>query len=259
MEIITKALDYLNGNLHLGHMLEATLADIYARHRRNYAKVIFIGGGDAHGTPIMLKARSLQIEPQQLVQEMQKTHNLSYQKYGISFDVLTNTDSDYNRELTYQFYNNLLKNNDLEEREIEQAYDESEQMFLPDRFVKGNCPKCGASDQYGDSCEKCGATYNVLELKNPRSVLSNTAPSVRSTKHAFFNLAKYQDFLSQWLTAEIVDKNSLAKLQEWFADKLQSWDITRDAPYFGFNIPDRDQQFFLCMAGCTYWLFCWIA
>jgi methionyl-tRNA synthetase len=245
--LVTTALDYANGDLHLGHILEKIQADIWVRWQKFLGNTcIFIGGDDAHGTPIMLKAKQLGITAEQLIKDYYVKHEADLKAFNISFDNFYTTHSKENEHYVNDIYNKLLKNNDIEIKEIEQFYDPKENIFLPDRYVKGQCPKCGALDQYGDSCEACGAHYDTCLLKNPISVLSNLAPVIKKSKHYFFKLSNYWEFLKNWITADRVNPAILHKLNEWLAtkDSLRSWDISRDAPYFGFLIPNTIDQYF---------------
>jgi methionyl-tRNA synthetase len=193
--LVTTALDYANGDLHLGHILEKIQADIWVRWQKFLGNTcIFIGGDDAHGTPIMLKAKQLGITAEQLIKDYYVKHEADLKAFNISFDNFYTTHSKENEHYVNDIYNKLLKNNDIEIKEIEQFYDPKENIFLPDRYVKGQCPKCGALDQYGDSCEACGAHYDTCLLKNPISVLSNLAPVIKKSKHYFFKLSNYWEF-----------------------------------------------------------------
>lgn len=243
--IVTAALPYANGPLHLGHMVEYIQPDIWVRTQRMLnKKCFFVCGSDAHGTPIMLKAQNNNTTPEQIVAEYQRSHASVLQSFQVELDNFYTTHSEDNLNLVLEIYEKLKNNDDLETVEITQFYDEEKQMFLPDRMVKGNCPKCNASDQYGDNCDQCGATYNSMELKNPRSTLSGNTPVQKKSKHLFFKLTKYKDFLLEWLEHADINPEIVKKLHEWFEAGLQDWDISRDSPYFGFEIPDMDQQYF---------------
>lgn len=245
--LVTTALDYANGDLHLGHILEKIQADIWVRWQRLLGKeCIFICGDDAHGTPIMLKAKQQNILPEQLIANYYIRHQEDLKKFNISFDNFYTTHSEENNQLVNEIYNCLLANGDIEIKEIEQYYDTIENIFLPDRYIKGQCPRCNALDQYGDNCEVCGAHYDAFELKNPLSVLSNLPPITKKSSHYFFKLANYWEFLKKWVTENKVHPAILHKLNEWLKDKnsLKSWDISRDAPYFGFLIPGTLDKYF---------------
>ncbi|MBS0359074.1 MAG: methionine--tRNA ligase, partial [Proteobacteria bacterium] len=243
--IITTALFYANGPLHLGHMLETIQADIFARFQRMRGNTcLYICGSDAHGTPIMIKAEKMGITPEELIALFKKQHEEDFSKFYIDFANYHTTHSPENLELSTYFYEQLQKNGDIKTRTIAQAYDPVKEMFLPDRYVKGECPSCGTADQYGDSCEACGATYSPLELKNPRSVLSGVAPIQKDSEHYFFELPHYKDFLHEWMREGHVQSEVVNKLNEWFEQGLQDWDISRDAPYFGFKIPGTENKYF---------------
>ncbi len=243
--LVTSALPYANGSIHLGHLVEYLQTDIWVRHQKmSNNDCTYICADDAHGTPIMLKARELNITPEKLIEESKKEHIKDFADFHIEFDNYHTTHSEENRMLSELIYNNLQEKGVIERREIEQYYDEDEEMFLPDRYIKGTCPKCGAKDQYGDSCEKCGGTYSSTEVIDPISVISNSKPIKKKTEHLFFKLADYEKFLSDWLTNNRVQKEINNKMREWLSDGLSSWDITRDKPYFGFNIPGEKEKFF---------------
>lgn len=246
--LVTTALPYANGDLHLGHILEQIQADIWVRLQRlSENECWFIGGDDAHGTPIMLKAKEKNISPEELITKYYKRHTEDLNAFHINFDNFYTTHSKENQELVNEIYHKLQKNSDIELIEINQLYDEVESLFLPDRYVKGQCPKCDAQDQYGDNCEACGAHYTAFELKDPRSILTNSKPIHKKSQHYFFKLAKYQNFLSNWLaSSNLIQAELLNKLNEWLAveDGLKSWDITRNHPYFGFLIPGTQDLYF---------------
>lgn len=244
---VTTALDYANGDLHLGHILEKIQADIWVRWQRILGKdCVFICGDDAHGTPIMLKAKQQNLKPEQLIANYYARHQADLKNFNISFDNFYTTHSAENQQLVNEIYNKLLTNGDIEIREIEQYFDTVENIFLPDRYIKGQCPRCNALDQYGDNCESCGAHYDAFELKNPISVLSNLPPVTKKSTHYFFKLSNYWEFLKTWVAEHKVHDAILHKLNEWLHKKenLQSWDISRDAPYFGFLIPGTTDKYF---------------
>ena len=243
--LVTSALPYANGSIHLGHLVEYLQTDIWVRHQKmSNNHCTYICADDAHGTPIMLKARELNITPEKLIEKSKKEHVEDFTDFHIEFDNYHTTHSEENRLLSELIYNNLKDKGVIERREIEQYYDENEEMFLPDRYIKGTCPKCGENDQYGDSCEKCGATYSSTEVIDPISVISNSKPIKKKTEHLFFKLSDYEKFLSEWLTDSRVQKEIHNKMKEWLSDGLSSWDITRDKPYFGFSIPEEKEKFF---------------
>jgi methionyl-tRNA synthetase len=243
--LVTIALNYANGPLHLGHLVEAIQADIWVRWQQLLGNsCLFIGGNDAHGTPIMIAAEKQGITPEQLIAQFQHQHQADFADFGIRFDEYGTTHSPENQILSEEIYQRLRANGDITTAVISQAYDPIKQMFLPDRYVKGECPRCGALDQYGDNCEVCGATYTPAELKNPISVISGAPPIYKDSEHYFFQLPHYHERLQQWLLAGHVQAAMANKLQEWFAQGLQPWDISRDEPYFGFAIPDVPGKFF---------------
>jgi methionyl-tRNA synthetase len=243
--LVTSALPYANGHLHLGHMVEHVQCDIWVRtHRMLGIDCISICGDDAHGTPIMLKAEQQGITPEALTDAIRQSHEQDFHAYGIFYDCYHSTHSPENEQLSQAIYQTLEKNQDIIKKTIQQAYDESKSMFLPDRFIKGTCPKCKTADQYGDSCESCGATYAPTELINPVSALSGTTPIQKESLHYFFDLPKYENFLKDWTTSGVLQSEVANKLAEWFEQGLKDWDISRDAPYFGFKIPGADDKYF---------------
>ena len=244
--IVTCALPYANASLHLGHVLEHIQADIWVRFQKMKGeKCYFICATDTHGTPIMLKAEEQGITPEELIARFHKEHTSDLAAFGIGHDHFYTTNSVENKQCAYDIYNKLKANNKIAIRTISQLFDEEKEMFLPDRFVKGTCPKCKAIDQYGDSCEKCGATYSPTELIDPYSAISGSKPVLRESEHYFYRLSEAGDFLATWLNADgrlqIEAKN---KMQEWLDGGLQDWDISRDKPYFGFEIPDAPGKYF---------------
>ena len=243
--LVTSALPYANGSIHLGHLVEYLQTDIWVRNQKMSGNTCYyICADDAHGTPIMLKAKELDVKPEELIQKTYQEHVKDFEDFGIEFDNYYTTHSEENREYSEFIYNSLKDNGDIKSQEIEQFYDESAKMFLPDRYIKGICPKCGAEDQYGDACEECGATYSPTELKKPISIISNTKPSTKKTEHFFFKLSNYTDYLKKWMKRDSVQSEIQNKLEEWLKDGLADWDITRDKPYFGFNIPGYDDKYF---------------
>jgi len=243
--LVTCALPYANGSIHLGHMLEHIQADIWVRYQRMRGnQVYFICADDAHGTPIMLKAQQLGIAPEQMIAEMSQEHQTDFAGFDISYDNYHSTHSDENRELSELIYTRLKENGFIKNRTISQLYDPEKGMFLPDRFVKGTCPKCKSPDQYGDNCEVCGATYSPTELINPQSVVSGATPEMRDSEHFFFDLPEFSEMLKAWTRSGALQEQVANKMQEWFESGLQQWDISRDAPYFGFEIPGAPGKYF---------------
>lgn len=243
--LVTNALPYANGPIHLGHMLGYIQADIWVRYQRLIGNEChFVCADDAHGTPIMLKAAELGISPEQLIADMSKAHQADFSDFGVSFDNYHSTHSDENRTLANLIYTRLRDNGYITTRVIEQLYDPERGMFLPDRFVKGSCPECKAEDQYGDNCDSCGATYSPIDLIEPRSAISGAVPEVRESEHYFFDLPAFGDMLKAWTRSGSLQPEMANKLNEWFELGLQQWDISRDAPYFGFEIPDAPGKYF---------------
>lgn len=243
--LVTSALPYANGSIHLGHMVEYIQTDIWVRFQRMRGhECHYVCADDAHGTPIMLRAQKEGITPEQLISDVSTEHQADFAEFAISFDNYHSTHSDENRVLASQIY---LANRDaghIETRTISQAYDPEKEMFLPDRFIRGECPKCGTADQYGDNCEACGATYDPTELKNPVSAVSGATPITKESEHYFFKLGDFEKTLQEWTHSDHLQPEVTRKLSEWFESGLQDWDISRDAPYFGFQIPDTDNKFF---------------
>lgn len=243
--IVTSALPYANGALHLGNIVEFIQTDIWVRFQRLQKHLcLYICGDDAHGTPIMLKAEKMGITPEALIARVHEEHKQDLQRYYISVDNFYTTHSQENRELSEFFYKTIAKRGDIEKRTIRQAFDPIKHMFLPDRYVKGTCPRCKAVDQYGDSCEVCGATYSPTELINPTSVISGATPIEKTSEHFFFALNHHQASLQEWFSQSKLQTEMVNKLEEWFKEGLKAWDITRDGPYFGFEIPESPGQYF---------------
>ncbi|MEE3660440.1 methionine--tRNA ligase [Brenneria sp. g21c3] len=243
--LVTCALPYANGSIHLGHMLEHIQADIWVRYQRMRGnQVYFICADDAHGTPIMLKAQQMGIAPEQMIAAMSQEHQQDFAGFNISYDNYHSTHSEENRELSALIYTRLKENGFIKNRTISQLYDPEKGMFLPDRFVKGTCPKCKAPDQYGDNCEVCGATYSPTDLIDPKSAVSGATPVMRESEHFFFDLPAFSDMLQAWTRSGALQEQVANKMQEWFDAGLQQWDISRDAPYFGFEVPDAPGKYF---------------
>ncbi|HDL5503708.1 TPA: methionine--tRNA ligase [Mannheimia haemolytica] len=243
--LVTCALPYANGAIHLGHMLEHIQADIWVRFQRMRGnEVHFVCADDAHGTPIMLNADKLGITPEQLIEKAKADHEADFASFNISFDNYHSTHSEENRQITTDIYKTLKANGFIKSKVISQLFDPEKNMFLPDRFVKGTCPKCKAEDQYGDNCEVCASTYSPMDLINPRSAVSGATPVVKESEHFFFDLPSFEGMLKEWTRSGSLQPEIANKMQEWFESGLQQWDISRDAPYFGFEIPDAENKFF---------------
>jgi methionyl-tRNA synthetase len=243
--LVTSALPYANGAPHLGHIVEYVQTDIWVRFQRLRGHdCLYVCASDAHGTPIMLKARQEGVTPEQLIERFGAEQRRDFADFGIAFDNFHTTHSPENREVTEGIYGRLVEGGHIRRETIRQAYDEQAQMFLPDRYVRGTCPRCGALDQYGDSCEACGATYTPADLLNPVSVVSGTPPVQRDSEHLFFKLGDFEPFLREWTGSGRLQAAVTAKLDEWFSAGLRDWDISRDAPYFGFEIPGETGKFF---------------
>ncbi|WP_042568127.1 methionine--tRNA ligase, partial [Ralstonia solanacearum] len=248
--LVTSALPYANGPIHIGHMVEYIQTDIWVRFQRMRGhEIYYVGADDTHGTPVMLRAEKEGITPRQLIERVWTEHKRDFDNFLVSFDNYYSTDSDENRELCERVYLKLKEAGLIDVREVEQFYDPVKEMFLPDRFIKGECPKCGAKDQYGDSCEVCGATYQPTDLKNPYSVVSGATPVRKSSEHYFFKLSdpRCETFLREWV-ADLAQPEATNKMREWLGDEgestLSDWDISRDAPYFGFEIPGAPGKYF---------------
>ena len=243
--LVTQALPYANAPLHLGHILEAVQTDIWTRFQNiNNNECYFFCADDTHGTPVMLKANELGITPEELIKDVYEDHKSTYELYDIKFANFHSTHSDENKKFSELIYSKAKSNNLITKAIIEQYYDEKEKMFLSDRFIKGTCPKCGADDQNGDSCNECGASYEIQDLKNPISILSNTQPIKKDSEHIFFDLPQKTEMLKDFLKNVQLQESVKNKLNEWLSDDLKKWDISRDAPYFGFEIPDEKNKFF---------------
>jgi methionyl-tRNA synthetase len=243
--LLTSALPYANGAIHIGHMLEYIQTDIWARFQRAQGhECYFAWADDAHGTPVMLSAQRQGISPEQLIERMNAEHQRDFHDFGLSFDHFSSTHSEANRVLVESIFRKLDDGGYVELRTISQLYDEVEGMFLPDRFIRGTCPKCKTADQYGDSCEACGSTYLPTDLIEPRSVVSGTPPVLRDSEHYFVRLTAFEERLKAWLASGSLQPEVVNKMQEWFTDGLRDWDITRDAPYFGFRIPGTTNKYF---------------
>lgn len=245
--LVTSALPYANGPLHLGHLVGYIQADIWVRARRlNGDTVHFVCADDTHGTPIMLAAEKAGVTPEAFIASIQASHERDFAAFGVAFDNYDSTHSPTNRRLTEAFYAKLEAAGHVARRNVAQFYDPAKGMFLPDRYIKGTCPNCGTTDQYGDNCEVCGATYAPTELKDPYSVISGARPEMRESEHHFFEVNHFEDFLRQWLAGDVAVPGVKAKLLEWLDAEggLRAWDISRDAPYFGFEIPGSPGKYF---------------
>ncbi len=243
--LVTSALPYANGPIHLGHLVEYVQTDIWCRFQKMRGNdCIYVCADDAHGTPIMLRAQQEGIEPQELITRISVEHQADFAGFNIAFNNYYSTHSEENREFSSLVYNRAKDKGHITTRTISQAFDPEAKMFLPDRFVKGECPKCNAADQYGDSCESCGATYSPVDLKNAVSAISGATPIKKDSEHYFFKLGDFEDMLLQWTQAGHIQPEIANKLKEWFESGLTDWDISRDAPYWGFEIPGAPGKFF---------------
>ena len=253
--LVTSALPYANGSIHLGHMVEHIQTDIWVRFQKMRGNQCFyVCADDTHGTPVMLAAQKLGVQPEEMIARVREEHLADFTGFLIGYDNYYSTHSPENKAFSQGIYKALKENGKITVKTIEQLFDPEKQMFLPDRFVKGECPKCGVKDQYGDNCEACGTTYLPTELKNPYSAVSGATPVLKSSEHYFFDLSSCEDFLREWTNGETVLANgkkqahlqpeALNKMKEWIDGGLQNWDISRDAPYFGFEIPDTENKYF---------------
>ncbi len=252
--IVTAALPYANGSIHIGHLLEYIQADIYSRFLKLTGHdALYICASDMHGTPIEINAKKAGIPPEEFVEKYFKENQEDFKSFLIHFDNYYKTHSEENKELSEYFFKVLKEQNLIYLKEIEQMYDEEAKRFLPDRFIKGTCPKCDAEEQYGDGCEKCGAHYDTTELKNPYSTITNSAPILKSTKHYFFKLSSFSDKLSKWVETSDIQEEVKNWLRNWIKDGLKDWCISRDAPYFGFPIPNSEKE-----AGAKKFFYVWL-
>ena len=243
--LVTSALPYANGEIHLGHLLEYIQTDIWVRFQKMQGNEChYVCADDAHGTPIMLKADEMGITPEELIAGVSERHQADFKDFNIEFSQFHSTHSEENRYFSELIYSRLKESGFIKTRVISQAFDPEKEMFLPDRFIKGECPKCGAEDQYGDNCEACGATYSTTELKNARSVVSGATPIEKDSEHFFFDLPQFEQQLKDWTKAGHLQEEVSNKLAEWFEQGLQQWDISRDKPYFGFKIPGTEDKYF---------------
>ncbi|QBB71416.1 methionine--tRNA ligase [Pseudolysobacter antarcticus] len=245
--LVTSALPYANGPLHIGHLLGYIQADIWVRARRMAGDTVhFVCADDAHGTAIMLAAEKAGITPEEFIKDIQAGHEKDFAAFHVDFDFYHTTHSPENQELAGHIFTRLRDTGKIARREVRQLYDPIKEMFLPDRYIKGECPVCATPDQYGDNCENCGATYSPTDLKNPRSVVSGATPELRDSEHYFFRVGEFAQFLREWLAGDVAHPSVKAKLKEWLDSEggVRDWDISRDAPYFGFPIPDAPGKFF---------------
>ena len=243
--LVTSALPYANGSIHIGHVLESVITDIWVRYQNiNGNECLYFCADDTHGTPVMLKAKELGIDPEELIKRTREEHIKSYSRFNINFDNFYTTHSDENKKYAEDIYEKCKEGNLIFKKEIEQFYDSEEGLFLSDRFIKGTCPKCGAEDQYGDGCSVCGTTYTPDDLLNPVSSLSNSELTKKKTEHVFFDLPQMKDFLENYLKDLTLQDPIKNKLNEWIEDGLKPWDISRDKPYFGFEIPGEKDKYF---------------
>ena len=243
--LVTSALPYANGSIHIGHVLESVITDIWVRYQNlNGNECLYFCADDTHGTPVMLKAKELEIEPDELIKRTREEHIKSYSKFNINFDNFYTTHSAENKKYAEDIYQKCKEGNLIFKKEIEQFYDSEEGLFLSDRFIKGTCPKCGAEDQYGDGCSVCGTTHTPDDLLNPVSSLSNSELTKKKTEHVFFDLPQMKDFLENYLKDLTLQDPIKNKLYEWIEDGLKPWDISRDKPYFGFEIPGEKDKYF---------------
>ena len=243
--LVTSALPYANGSIHIGHVLESVITDIWVRYQNiNGNECLYFCADDTHGTPVMLKAKELGIDPEELIKRTREEHIKSSSRFNINFDNFYTTHSDENKKYAEDIYQKCKEGNLIFKKEIEQFYDSEEGLFLSDRFIKGTCPKCGAEDQYGDGCSVCGTTYTPDDLLNPVSSLSNSELTKKRTEHVFFDLPQMKDFLENYLKDLTLQDPIKNKLNEWIEDGLKPWDISRDKPYFGFKIPGEQDKYF---------------
>ena len=243
--LVTNALPFANGPIHLGHLLGYIQADIWVRFQRMLGnKVAYVCADDTHGTAIMLSAEKANVTPEELIARVNQEHARDFADFHVDFDIYYTTHSDENRELASMIYGRLKDADKIAQRSISQLYDPEKEMFLSDRFIKGECPKCGAADQYGDNCESCSSTYAANDLKNPYSTISGARPVKKDSTHFFFKLPEFTDMLKEWTRSGVLAPQVANKLSEWLDSGLQEWDISRDAPYFGFEIPGETGKYF---------------
>ena len=243
--LVTSALPYANGSIHLGHMLEYIRTDMWVRYQKQRGnQCTYVCADDAHGSAIMLRAEKEGITPEQLIANVQAEHCADFSEFLVEFDNYHSTHAEENRELSSAIYIKLREAGHIATRSITQYFDPEKKMFLADRFIKGTCPKCGTDDQYGDNCEKCGATYAPTDLKNPKSAISGATPVLKDSQHFFFKLPDFEAMLKSWTRSGALQDAVANKIAEWLDSGLQEWDISRDAPYFGFEIPGEPGKYF---------------
>lgn len=243
--LVTSALPYANGSIHIGHLVEYIQTDIWVRFQRLMGhEVVYVCGDDAHGTPIMLKAREQGTTPEAYIEQFHREHKEDFARFGVGFDNYYTTHSELNRDLSYMIYARVKEGGFIDVKEIEQLFDPKANIFLPDRFVKGTCPNCKSPEQYGDSCEVCSRTFDTSELINPVSVVSGATPVLKKSRHLFLNLERSRDLLLKLYERGFVDEAVKNKLLDWFKEPLRDWDISRDAPFFGFAIPGEEGKYF---------------
>ncbi|MCR3755148.1 MAG: methionine--tRNA ligase [Candidatus Westeberhardia cardiocondylae] len=250
--IVTCALPYANESIHLGHILEHIQADIWVRYQKMQGnKVFFICADDAHGTAIMIKSKKLKQNPKKLIKKIHSEHHKDLIDFNINYDNYYSTHSKENYKLIKLIYKRLKKNGFIKTKTTYQFYDKKENIFLPDRFIKGNCPKCKSHNQFGDNCEICGEIYNSIDILNPKSTISNSIPIIKKSKHLFFNLPHFKNMLHNWINSNILQKEITNKTKEWIKSGLKSWNISRDHPYFGFKIPNVSNKYFYVWLDAT--------
>jgi len=243
--LVTSALPYANGSIHLGHLVEYIQTDIWVRFQKMRGhNCLYMCADDTHGTPIMLSARQQGIKPEELIEVMHQQHYEDFQKFQIEFDNYYTTNSPENKELAEYVYTQALEKGVIYQKEIEQFYCEHDQMFLPDRMIKGVCPVCGAESQYGDSCEHCSSTYCATEMAQASCTICGNNPVLKKSLHYYFKLSDFTQMLRDWIAADHIRENTRNKLEEWFKEGLKDWDISRDEPYFGFKIPGTTDKYF---------------
>ncbi|MCG8323943.1 MAG: methionine--tRNA ligase, partial [Thiotrichales bacterium] len=243
--LVTSALPYANGPIHIGHLVEYIQTDIWARYQKLRGhECHYVCADDTHGTPVMLRADQESISPETLIEQMNRSHQRDFEGFSVGFDNYYSTHSEENRELSQQIYLALKEAGHISRRTIKQLFDPERNMFLPDRFIRGQCPNCKAEDQYGDGCEVCNKTYSPTDLINPVSAVSGATPVEKESEHLFFKLPDFEAMLREWTRAGHLQEEVANKLDEWFESGLQEWDISRDAPYFGFEIPGEQNKFF---------------
>ena len=242
--LVTSALPYANAPLHLGHVLEIVQTDTWVRHKNlTEHEALYFCASDTHGTPIMLKAKELGIKPEELINDLHTNHKNTFEKFNINLANFHSTHTPENQQLTSDIFKSAQEKDYIYKKNISQLYDEIEGIFLADRFIKGSCPSCKQEEQYGDACEKCGTTYDALELIDPVSVLSGSKPIIRESEHYFFKLNKLSEYLKSKVS-EISNQSPIkSKLNEWLDKELRDWDVSRDAPYFGFTIPGEKEKY----------------